>query len=221
VEAVDRALALLAAFADGTPRLSLTELARRTGLWPSTLLRLAASLTRGGILVRGTDGLFRLGPATLRLGLLYRAGFDLAEPLRPVLAQLAERTAETAAFFVREGDARLCLFRHESDRPVRHAMREGDLLPLDRGAGGHVLRAFTDPPTRQLAAVRAAGLALSLGERDPEAAAMAAPVFGAGGFVGGLSVSGPIGRFGVARRPPLEAALREAAAALSRALGAG
>ncbi len=221
VEAVDRALALLEAFADGTPRLSLTELARRTGLWPSTLLRLAASLTRGGMLVRGADGLFRLGPATLRLGLLYRAGFDLAEPLRPVLAQLADRTAETAAFFVREGDARLCLFRHESDRPVRHAMREGDLLPLDRGAGGHVLRAFTDPPTHHLAAVRAAGLALSLGERDPEAAAMAAPVFGAGGFVGALSVSGPIGRFGAARRPPLEAALREAAAALSRALGAG
>lgn len=221
VEAVDRALALLEAFADGSPRLSLAEVARRTGLWPSTLLRLAASLTRGGMLVRGTDGLFRLGPTTLRLGLLYRAGFNLAEPLRPALAQLSECTAETAAFFVREGDSRLCLFRHESDRPVRHAMREGDLLPLDRGAAGHVLMAFTGPSTDHLAALRAAGLALSLGERDSEAAAMAAPVFGAGGFVGALSVSGPIGRFGPAQRPPLEAALREAAAALSRALSAG
>jgi DNA-binding IclR family transcriptional regulator len=220
VEAVDRALALLDAFADGTPRLSLTELARRTGLWPSMLLRLAASLVRGGMLVRGADGLFRLGPATFRLGLLYRAGFDLAEQLRPALAQLAADTAETAAFFVREGDARLCLFRHEADRPVRHAMREGDLLPLDRDAAGHVLSAFTGLPGKRLAAVRAAGLAMSLGERDPDAAAIAAPVFGSGGFVGALSVSGPIGRFDAARRPPLEAALRQAAAALSRALGA-
>lgn len=221
VEAVDRALALLEAFADGTPRLSLTELARRTGLWPSTLLRLAASLTRGGMLVRGEDGLFRLGPATFRLGLLYRAGLDLAEQLRPALARLAGRTAETAVFYVREGDARLCLFRHESDRAVRHAMREGALLPLDRGAGGHVLAAFTGARGKRLAAVRASGLALSLGERDPDIAAMAAPVFGSGGFVGALSVSGPIGRFGTVARPQLETALREEAAALSRALGAG
>jgi DNA-binding IclR family transcriptional regulator len=218
---VDRALTLLGAFADGTPRLTLTDLARRTGLWPSTLLRLAASLERGGMLARGADGLFRLGPATFRLGMLYRAGFDLAEQVRPALARLAGRTAETAVFYVREGDARLCLFRQESDRPVRHAMREGALLPLDRGAGGHVLAAFTGPAEGRLAAVRAAGFALSLGERDPDTAAMAAPVFGdGGGFVGALSVSGPIGRFGAARLPALEAALREEAGALSRALGA-
>lgn len=222
VEAVDRALTLLQAFTDGTPRLSLTELAGRTGLWPSTLLRLAASLARGGLLVRGTDGLFRLGPASFQLGMLYRAHFDLAEQVRPALARLVGRTAETAAFYVREGDARLCLFRQDSDRAVRHAMREGALLPLDRGAGGHVLAAFTGPAEGRLAAVRARGLALSLGERDPDIAAMAAPVFDSGGgFVGALSVSGPIGRFGAARRPPLEAALREEAAALSRALGAG
>ena len=173
------------------------------------------------MLVRGEDGLFRLGPATFRLGLLYRAGLDLAEQLRPALARLAGRTAETAVFYVREGDARLCLFRHESDRAVRHAMREGALLPLDRGAGGHVLAAFTGARGKRLAAVRASGLAMSLGERDPDIAAMAAPVFGSGGFVGALSVSGPIGRFGTIARPQLESALREEAAALSRALGAG
>src|SRR3712207_2032245 len=104
VEAVERALSILEAFGDGTPRLSLAEIAERTGLYPSTVLRLAASLDRFGYLHRGADGLFRLGSTPLRLGMLYRDAFDLADHVRPALARLVERTGGTAAFYLREGD---------------------------------------------------------------------------------------------------------------------
>lgn len=210
VEAVERALAILDAFTAAEPRLALAELARRTGLYPSTLLRLAASLERLGHLSRGEDGLFRLGPACLRLGMAYRDGFDLAAHIRPALARLVEQTGETAAFYVREGRRRVVLFRQESARVIRHALAEGAALPLERGAAGRVL---AGEPLRQ-------GHIVSLGERDPEIAAIAAPVLGAGGRVlGALSISGPVGRFRGAARAPMAAALTAEAARLSAALG--
>jgi DNA-binding IclR family transcriptional regulator len=210
VESVERALSVLEAFADGTSRLTLAELSRRTGLYPSTLLRLAASLERFGHLSRGEDGLFRLGPATLRLGTLYRAGFDLAAHVRPALARLVAATGETAAFYVREGERRVVLFREEPARAIRFSLAEGAVLPLERGAAGAVLRAGG-----------ALAHAVSLGERDPELAAVAAPVFGEGGrFLGALGISGPLARFeGATQAALLAAVLAEAAALTGRLRG--
>lgn len=219
VEAVERALGLLDAFAEGPRRQTLSELAQRAGLYPSTALRLAASLERFGYLHRGADGLFRLGPSLLRLGLRYRDGFDLGDYLRPALADLVQRTGESAAFYVRDGEHRLCLFRHESSRPIRHHVEEGAALPLDRGASGHVLRAYTGGQDTIAQATRTAGYRLSLGERDAETAAIAAPVFGREGrFLGALGIVGPRARI-EARQGEWPALVMEAAARLSRSLG--
>lgn len=222
VEAVERALALLEVFDQDGPhrpghRLSLSELAARAGFYPSTVQRLAASLIRFGYLQRDADGAFRLGPSLLRLGQLYRESFDLAGHVRPALAALTRETGETSAFFIREGGDRICLFRHHSDRMIRHHVDEGTRLPLDRGASGHVLAAYGGGDA--LAGVRAAGHAISLGERDPEAAAIAAPVFGPEGFVGALSIGGLRHRFDEATCATLAAAVMGAAAALTRTLG--
>ena len=48
--AVDRALSVLSAFRTGDVSLSVTELADRTRLYKSTVLRLLASLAHGGML---------------------------------------------------------------------------------------------------------------------------------------------------------------------------
>lgn len=221
VEAVERALSLLEAFGDSARPLSLAELAERAGLYPSTALRLAGSLLRFGYLVRGGDGAYRIGPTPFRLGALYRAGFDLAAQVRPALARLVARTGETGAFYTREGDRRICLFREASPRPIRLHLEEGSTTPLDRGAGAHVLMAYTGGTSPLHEAVRAAGVALSFGERDPETAAVAAPVFDAGGrFLGALAVSGPVIRLGRTEAEAIAPVVVEEARALSRALGA-
>jgi len=220
VEAVERALSLLETFADGRPRLSLAEMAQRAGLYPSTVLRLAASLAQFGYLRRDEDGMFRLGPAPLRLGALYQAGFNLAELLRPALARLVERSGETAAFYVRDGEDRICLYRQHGPRPIRHHVEEGARLPVAVGASGRVLSAFGSGTTELDAAIRAAGVYLSRGERDPESAAVAAPVLGAGGrLVGALSVTGLLGRIDTPDSPALLRLVAEEAAAVSRMLG--
>jgi DNA-binding IclR family transcriptional regulator len=215
VEAVERALSLLECFREDQQTLGLAEMAEITGMYKSTILRLAASLERFGYLVRREDGVFRLGPAVQRLGAIYRMGFDLERLVRPELLRLVQATGETASFYVRDGDARVCLYRENSPRAARHHLDEGALLTLATGASGHVLRAFGQNPDAAEAAVREAGYAVSLGERDPDLAAIAMPVVDRkGALYGALSVSGIITRFTEERRLPMLGALAESVARL-------
>jgi len=200
VEAVERALAILDAFHADKPALTLAEIAAATGFYKSTILRLAGSLERRGYLVREESGAFRLGPAPWRLGSIYRSGFNLGDAIRPELRRLVETTGETASFYVREGERRVCLFRHNSPQTARHHLDEGTELPLTAGASAHVLTAFTDGqgarPSAKTKQIRERGNYISLGERDAQVAAVAVPVFDlAGTFRGALAISGLIGRF--------------------------
>jgi len=212
VDAVDRALSLLDCFDEESESLTLAELSRRSGLYKSTILRLSVSLERFGYLVRGTDGRYRLGPALWRLGSLYRRSFDLAEVIRPELKILVDETGETASFYVREGDARVCLYRRNSPKAMRHHLSEGARLSLEGGASARVLLACGDDPTQGNEQVRADGHAVSLGARDPDIAAIAVPVFGPGRSLrGALSVSGPLSRFDADLQARALVALRESA----------
>ncbi len=177
VESVERALAILDCFDEAHLTLSLSEIASRSGLYPSTALRLCGSLERGHFLRRNEDGRYRLGSKIHRLGRIYEQTYPLASVMRPALQRLSERTGETAAFYIREGAQRLCLFRVNGPRPVRSHLDEGALLPLDKGAAGHVLMAWGGGRSERYEAVRAAGYCLSRGERDVDSAAIAIPVF--------------------------------------------
>lgn len=195
VEAVERAFSILEAFADGTPRHTLSQLAQKTGLYPSTLLRLANSMQRFGYLHRDNEGYFRLGASLWRLGVLYQGSFDLQQHVRPVLRQVVEAVGETAAFYVREGQRRVCLYRAFAPDAFVHHVEEGAELPLDVGASAHVLKAFTEPGNPRYEAVRQARHAVSYGERNPQATAVALPLFGEQDrFLGVISVVGPIDR---------------------------
>ncbi|WP_298291749.1 helix-turn-helix domain-containing protein [Novosphingobium sp.] len=214
VDAVDRALAILQTFVVGHERQSLAQLAAATGLYKSTILRLARSLENGGFLHRAADGQFSLGPQPLRLAAIYRRGLRLEDHVRPVLRALVDETGESASFFRREGSSRLCLFREETRRTIRDHITEGDLLPMGQGAAGHILAGATG-------ATRASDLALALsrGERDAETAALAAAVFGEDGLAGALTLSGPIGRFDDARVADMMQRLIEHARILTSQLG--
>ncbi len=196
VEAVERALSLLQCFRLPGEELSLAILAQRSALSKSTILRLAGSLIRKGFLHRDGRGRYLLGPELQRLGGLSRTTIGLAELVRPVLVSLSAHTRETASFYVRDGDERICLLRQNSVRSARHHLDEGTRHPLDQGAAGLILRA-QDSDDRSLASVRRQGWAVSLGTRDPEIAAVAVPVTNAEGKLwGALTVSGLIQRFG-------------------------
>jgi DNA-binding IclR family transcriptional regulator len=220
VEAVERALSLLVAFRDGDGPLTLTELAARTGLHKSTALRLFASLLRHSFLRRLPDGRYHLGPELLRLAQLYQQSFHLTEVVVPALRRLSEVTGETAAFYIRDGDSRICLHRVEPARTVRATASVGARFPLDRGASGKVLLAFENSPAARFAEIRRAMWAVSLGERNPETAAIACPVFGVmGALCGSLSIAGPRERMTATAFSRIRPQLLAAAADLTDTLG--
>ncbi len=220
VAAVDRALSLLAAFSAEQPALTLAQMAERTGLYKSTILRLARSLEAAGYLCASGRSVFTLGPMPLRLAALYQENMHPAEVLMPVLRELARASGESAAFYVRVGDKRLCAYRVNSTRAVSHNVQQGELLPVAQGAGGRVLLAFSGEKGARFDELRARMLAVTLGERDPEAAAVACPVFGHDGRLeGAVTLSGPIQRFGASAVRRLSGQLFPAARRLTSMLG--
>jgi len=202
--AVDRALALLCAFRSGDAVLSLSELAQRTSLYKSTALRLLASLDHAGLVQKIEAGGYALGGEVARLASVHSASFSLDRVVLPVLKQLVAATGESAAYHVRQGDARLCLYRVDSPHPIRDHIRAGDLLPLARGSGGRVLVAFDPelakaaPPRdrRVLAQIREQGYYAATGDRLAEVAGISAPVFAADGRIAAsLTLTMPAHRY--------------------------
>jgi len=196
VAAVDRALSILDAFAEHDQKLTLAELSKRTKLYKSTVLRLTKSLEKFGYLRRADDGAYRLGSKVLHLGALYQRHFHTLDLVPPILRQMVDEIQEGASLYVRDGDHRVCLHRVDSKRAVRDSVHEGDRLPLTVGASGHVIRAFNGATSSRYEQIRREMYSASYGERDPETAAVACPVFGVGQqFVGALTISGPRYRF--------------------------
>jgi DNA-binding IclR family transcriptional regulator len=224
VAAVERALAILEAFDGARTALSLADLAAATGLYKSTILRLAVSLERHAFVQRGSDGRYRVGPGAWRVGALFPRALDLEERLLPVVRDLSRQADESASFYVPlAGSApplRVCLLRVDAPHSVREHVRAGDRLPIGEGAAGRVLRALLGPPGPDLSRLRREGAFASWGERDPEIAGCAAPVLGSDGrLVGALTLSAPTARRDrrwIEASRPLVAA---AAARASRALG--
>ncbi|MHC8945141.1 IclR family transcriptional regulator [Advenella incenata] len=194
VAAVDRAIAILQAMSTQATPMALADLARSTGLYKSTLLRLIASLEKASLVARRADGSYVLGPYAYQLGRAYEATHHLVEVLRPILAELVVQDTESASFHVYDSSStRLCLLRIDSHHSTLDRIDVGDLLPLDRGAAGKLITRFR---STGLAPKLSNVTAVSLGERDSNCAAVAVAVFGPGNqIVGAISLSGPKERF--------------------------
>ena len=220
VAAVDRALSLLAAFKTGDKVLSLSELAQRTRLYKSTVLRLLASLEHGGWVQRIEGGPYHgcwgLGSEIARLNGVYMASFSLENMIVPALRKLVQATGESAAFHVRQGQARLCLYRVDSPHPIRDHIKAGDLLDPLHGSGARVLIAFGASPdsasyrddAKLYDAIRKQGYCSSRGDRIAEVSGISAPVFRADhSLLGALTLTMPTDRFDEGHiRPVIKAA---------------
>jgi DNA-binding IclR family transcriptional regulator len=216
--AVDRALTLLSAFRAGDASLSLAELSGRTQLYKSTVLRLLASLEHARLVQKLGDGRYALGAEIARLHGVYAASFSLDRVVLPVLRDLVAATGESAAYHVRQGEARLCLYRVDSPHPIRDHIKAGDVLPADRGTGARVLIAFRADKAKSggrkdhqlYAKIREQGYYTAVGDRLAEVAGISAPVFAAdGALAGAVTLTMPSNRYNERHvKPVLEAARR-------------
>jgi IclR family acetate operon transcriptional repressor len=245
VGAVDRATQVLQMFVEtGARTLGVTEIATALDLSKAVVHRVLASLREAGFLdVEAGSRRYRLGPAALALGLAYLERIDLRTQARPVLERLSAATQETATLSVRHGDQRIYVDQVTPLTEIRMTVPLGRPYPLHAGSSSKAFLAFLsdaeqadyltrDLPrlteatvtdsralAKELAAIRKRGYAKSLGERQPGAASVAAPVFDHEGHpVGAVSVCGPIERFR-SRTDEAATLLVEGCRELSRQLG--
>jgi len=193
VAAVDRAIAILETLSKAKDPQSLAALARSTGLYKSTLLRLLASLIHARLVhIQPDDGRYRLGSAVTDLARAYERHLDLRRIVQGPLDRLAAATGESASFFVREGDSRVSIARAEGIQEVRGVSTAGMPLPLDRGAAGRVLsRSDWHRPVDAETLIVA-----TFGERVPELAGIAVPVLGPNSrLIGSVGLAGTVVRF--------------------------
>ena len=182
-QAVQRALGLLHCFHDNGPDLSVSDLARRTGLSVSTAHRLARTLVSTGFLDQDEQTTrYRLGPAVAELGQLtfHRRGLHLAGP---ELDLLARRTGATADLAIRSGPHAVILVgasvRPDTGLGLRRPLHSTALGPLEPFTD----RTITEPALllAELEHVREVGHALNDGESAAGVRTVAVPVLDHGG----------------------------------------
>lgn len=240
IESVQRAMAVLDALAGRSGPLGTNDLARRTGLNVSTVSRLLSTLTNGGLAAYdGQTGRYRLGPGLLRLAAVAGDGLDLRATARPHIEALAHQTGETATLSVPAATDAVTVDFVQSPRSVRSVAAVGRRSVAHATATGKVflawggraparrLRAFTDRTitdraelARDLTRVRRRGWARAHREREPDLAAIAAPVLGPDdGLIAILGVQGPADRLTARAATAAALALMRHAAELAAAHG--
>ena len=215
VAAVDKALAILRLFTADQTELSLIHISEATGLYKSTALRMLASLENSLLVVKRSDGLYVLGPSIATLNAAYQHHQSLETVVIPILENLMRSTQESAAFHVRQGDQRLCLYRIDSNQALRDHIKVGDLLPINKGAGGKVILAFEGASDKTSIQIRKEMVLAVSGDRVKEISGISSPVFNHEGLVGVITLTMPTYRF----NPTQATAVKASAQKLTALLG--
>jgi IclR family transcriptional regulator, KDG regulon repressor len=243
---IEKAVDVLFCFDLQRPQLRLVEISQRLSLHKSTAHRLLSLLKKKGLVVADpTTQLYSLGPALVELAWIVLRQQDLRSLCRSYLEQLRQKTQETVSLNIRMGNKRVCIEELPSDQEVKYSQAMGLTAPLHVGAPGKALLAFLPPEEHQrvlatltlealtpetitdldalrveLDKTRARGYAVSIGERSPWAAAVAAPIRDRSGQpIAAVSVLGPSHRLTVKVLKELGKQVFEVAQEISAALG--
>ncbi|GAA0537042.1 IclR family transcriptional regulator [Saccharopolyspora subtropica] len=242
IQSVDRAIHVLGVL-QGARRLSLSEIAARLDLPPSTVHGIIKTLAAHGMVVQDRESArYRIGPAVLKLANVYLDTLELRSRSVSWSAELARRTGFAVRTAVGNLDEVVVI--HHDPRPdgSRQMPEVGIVIPIHASALGKALLAFLPDQAEELARrelrsmtaetitapqalrdeldrVRHTALATEQEEAVLGDCGVAAPIFDASDqAVGAIGLVVPKEDW-----PPSDAAcaaVRETARAISRELGA-
>lgn len=133
-----KGLAFLEAFSRDTPKLTISEAARATGLSRATAMRCLNTLTEAGYM--SFDGKFYSPtPRVLRIASTYTESADLPRLAQPHLAAIRDAIDESTSLAVCDGIDSLFIARSEGLRLLHTGVRIGARVPLYASSTGQVL----------------------------------------------------------------------------------
>jgi DNA-binding IclR family transcriptional regulator len=139
---LSKGFAILGALRTAETGLTRPQLARRTGLPMTTVLRLANELRAVGALELDDHGTYRLGGWLWELGTLAASRTTLREIALPYMQDLYEATHENVQLAVLDGFDALFVERIRGPKSVAILSRPGSRLPLHATGVGKVLLAY-------------------------------------------------------------------------------
>lgn len=146
-QAIRRAAGLLRAIAKaGATGQSLAAVAHDEGLPRSTVHRMLGCLNDEGLVERGPDLRWRIGPLVHELALAPASSASDIVRWRPAVEAVARRTGVTAYLMRRSGAEAVCLIKVDGEAVVRFVPVDvGQRRPLGVGAGATALLAALKP----------------------------------------------------------------------------
>jgi IclR family acetate operon transcriptional repressor len=246
IKSLDRAMEVLEHLST-LPGVTLSELSSDLNQSTATVYRILVTLEgRGLVELDAENQVWHVGPQAFLIGAQYLRRTSIVDRARPILRRLMEETGETANLAVPRDGHVMFVGQVECNQSVRAFFPPGTMSPmhasgigkallaampersLDVHLGANTLTRFTehtitdaDHLKHALSDIRAAGYAIDEQEKNLGMRCIAAAVYDWNGdAVAGLSVSGPINRVTEAELSKLAASVTEAAATLSKALGA-
>jgi DNA-binding IclR family transcriptional regulator len=236
IAVVERLASIFALFTGGMPELHLRQVAGALGLQRSTVHRYLNSLVRAGLLRQVRVSTYGLGPLLIQLGATAIGALRVVNLGEGYLNRLAEEGGETAVMSIWGGHGPVVVRSHEAQgKLVQIRVAVGSPLPLgsaqgqiflawhrDANALRRLLQQLSPAPRaellREVETVRRRKVAISA-QVVEGIRTVAVPVFDHETVAATLAFVGTTAAIPADPNSGLAAALREAAAQLSRELG--
>lgn len=250
IAAVVRALDVLKLFDSGHEKMTLTEIAQRSGVTKSSVLRILASCEQTGFVKYDPDTRqYRLGIEIYRLAHTAYDFLGLEGTAMPYMRKAVEETGLVSHLGTVEDDRVLILSKvwpKNAAENIAMLSRIGGIVPVHCTGIGKVMAAFSPPDVQrslldnceferyterticergqfieELAQIRGRGYATTIGEHEPYIECITYPVYGLlGKLVGAVSLTGLSQSFDAQREQTINRVVREMSIGISKELGA-
>jgi len=140
IAGLEKGLAVIAAFDQDRPRLTMSEVAALCGLTRAAARRYLITLEHLGF-VSSDRKMYSLTPKVLRLGQSYMHSARLPRIVQPELHKLAYALKEASAASVLDGSDVICIAATSAGRMVSATLQPGTRVPAYCTANGRVLLA--------------------------------------------------------------------------------
>lgn len=222
IQNIGKALEVLCCFTRSEPELGISEVAAKLNMYKSTTYRILKTMEHYGFVVQGIDNQkYRLGFKLFDLGTVVISGLEVRDVALPFMRSLCEKTNETVALNIMDGNDRVCIEKVDSSQSLRNVIPIGFRNPIYLAAAGKVLLAYSsndiihkiiyhnelintmsgkiiDPDKLyiELQEIRDRGYTFSNKEVSNDSSAVAAPIRNhTNTVVASLSIHGPEHRF--------------------------
>ena len=146
VQSLTRGLSLLEALAKAEGGLTLTDIAQRVTLAPSTAHRLLATLEKMGYVYQGGElGRWYIGLQAFTVGSSFLSNRDFVAQSHPYMRRLMEQSGETANLAILDGTEAVFIDQVQCREMMRTIVKLGSRVPLHAsGVGKAIFAALPD-----------------------------------------------------------------------------